>query len=140
MIPQIGFVEILLIAIIALIVVGPRDLPVLMRRAGQFIRKIKYMAQEFKSAFSEMDDGELGALKQEMQALREQGVLGQTNAELRADIDKLNTDLYEDRFAGAPEMGAGKTHNKTYSENHQEQINTQASDTQPTHKEGKKGA
>ena len=36
MIPQIGFAEMLLIAVLALIVVGPKDLPVMMRRAGQF--------------------------------------------------------------------------------------------------------
>jgi len=41
MLPQIGSSELLLIAVIALIVVGPKDLPVLLRKVGQFIARLR---------------------------------------------------------------------------------------------------
>ena len=44
----IGFPELLVIAIIALIVVGPKDLPKLLKTLGQYVSKIKSMASEFQ--------------------------------------------------------------------------------------------
>ncbi|MDO5528855.1 MAG: Sec-independent protein translocase protein TatB [Paracoccus sp. (in: a-proteobacteria)] len=50
---DIGWTELLLIGIVALIVVGPRDLPVLFRALGRMTAKARAMAREFSSA---MDD------------------------------------------------------------------------------------
>lgn len=44
----IGSTELLMIAIIALIVVGPKDLPKLLRTLGKYVAKIKSMAREFQ--------------------------------------------------------------------------------------------
>ena len=44
MFPENRFMEILIIGALALIVVGPKDLPVLMRRVGQFVGKMRGMA------------------------------------------------------------------------------------------------
>lgn len=44
----IGSTELLMIAIIALIVVGPKDLPKLLRTMGKYVGKIKAMAREFQ--------------------------------------------------------------------------------------------
>ena len=44
----IGSAELLMIAIIALIVVGPKDLPKLLRTLGKYVGKIKSMAREFQ--------------------------------------------------------------------------------------------
>ncbi|MDX5329667.1 MAG: twin-arginine translocase TatA/TatE family subunit, partial [Caulobacteraceae bacterium] len=41
MLPDIGAGELLLIGIVALVVVGPKDLPVLMRRLGQFTARLR---------------------------------------------------------------------------------------------------
>ncbi|MEQ9693615.1 Sec-independent protein translocase protein TatB [Shimia sp. SDUM112013] len=48
--------ELLVIGIVALIVVGPKDLPVLFRRVGQFVGKAKGMAREFSSAMNQAAD------------------------------------------------------------------------------------
>ena len=65
------FLEILIIGAIALIVVGPKDLPVLMRRVGQFVGKMRGMAAEFRASFDELArQSELEELRKEVEALR----------------------------------------------------------------------
>lgn len=69
--PGIGGFEILVIGIVALLVVGPKDLPILMRRVGQFVGKARAMANEFRASFDEMArQSELDELRKEVQALR----------------------------------------------------------------------
>ncbi|MEM7520473.1 MAG: Sec-independent protein translocase protein TatB [Pseudomonadota bacterium] len=53
---DLGWAELLVIGIVALIVVGPKDLPVLFRRVGQFVGKAKGMAREFSSAMNQAAD------------------------------------------------------------------------------------
>ena len=48
-----GWSELLLIGIVALIVVGPKDLPVLFRNVGQFVGKARGMAREFTRAMED---------------------------------------------------------------------------------------
>ncbi|MGA0604624.1 Sec-independent protein translocase protein TatB [Phenylobacterium sp. VNQ135] len=71
MLPEIGASELLVIAIVALIVVGPKDLPVLLRRFGQFMAKVRGMANEFRASFDEMArQSELDDLRKEVEAMR----------------------------------------------------------------------
>lgn len=80
MLPDIGGTELLVIAAVALIVVGPKDLPVLLRKLGQFVGKIRGMANEFRASFDEMArQSELDELRREVQAMRE----GQYTAPMR---------------------------------------------------------
>ena len=68
--PGIGGFEIVVIGLVALLVVGPKDLPVLMRRVGQMVAKARAMANEFRSSFDEMArQSELDDLRKEVEAL-----------------------------------------------------------------------
>ena len=51
-----GWTELLLIGIVGLIVVGPKDLPVLFRNIGQFVGKARGMAREFSRAMEDAAD------------------------------------------------------------------------------------
>jgi len=53
---DLGLTELLLIGIVALIIVGPKDLPVLFRRVGEFVGRMKGMAREFTSAMNSAAD------------------------------------------------------------------------------------
>ena len=53
---DLGWTELLVIGIVALIVVGPKDLPVLFRNVGRFVGKARGMAREFSSAMNEAAD------------------------------------------------------------------------------------
>jgi len=71
MLPEIGASELLVIAAVALIVVGPKDLPMLLRKLGQFMAKLRGLASEFRASFDEMArQSELDELRKEVEAMR----------------------------------------------------------------------
>lgn len=71
MLPEVGGSELILIAAIALIVVGPKDLPLLMRKIGHAMGRMRAMAAEFRASFDEMArQSELEELRKEVEAMR----------------------------------------------------------------------
>jgi len=91
--PGIGGFEILVIGLVALLVVGPKDLPMLMRRVGQFVAKARGMANEFRASFDEMArQSELDDLRKEVEALR----TGQGMHPLGADAEAAFKDIRKD--------------------------------------------
>lgn len=71
MFPEDRFVEILIIGALLLIVVGPKDLPILMRKVGKAVGKMRAMAAEFRASFDELArQSELDELRREVEALR----------------------------------------------------------------------
>ena len=85
MFPEGRIVDFLIVGVVALIVVGPKDLPILMRKVGQFMAKMRGLAAEFRASFDEMArQSELDELRKEVDALR----TGQYTAPISADIDK----------------------------------------------------
>lgn len=60
--------KLLILAIVALIVVGPKDLPILLRTVGKYLGVIRRQAAEFRSQFDEaMREAELDQLKKEFE-------------------------------------------------------------------------
>ena len=53
---DLGWTELLVIGIVALIVVGPKDLPGMFRAVGNFVGKAKRMAREFSKAMNDAAD------------------------------------------------------------------------------------
>jgi sec-independent protein translocase protein TatB len=59
--------EIVLIGVVALIVIGPKELPAVLRTIGQWTTKIRRMAGEFQSQFQEaMREAEMADLKKQV--------------------------------------------------------------------------
>ena len=91
MLPQFGLSEFLLIATVALIVVGPRDLPLMMRRLGQWVGQAKRMAGEFRSAFDDIArQAELDELRKEIEDLKRDNVLTQAQQDLQDTEREIN--------------------------------------------------
>ncbi len=71
MFPEDRFLEILIIGALALIVIGPKDLPIVLRKVGRFVGRMRGMAAEFRASFDELArQSELDELRKEVEALR----------------------------------------------------------------------
>ena len=98
MFPENRLMEVLIIGALALIVVGPKDLPVLMRRVGQFVGKMRGMAAEFRASFDELArQSELDELRKEVEALRQQNPMNafhpMADPHVTAAFDDINQGL-----------------------------------------------
>ncbi len=88
--------HILILLGVALVVVGPKDLPRLMHMMGRWAGKARGMANEFKRSFDEMArQSELDELRKEVEALR-------TNNTLSDIQNTLNESVKVDMGAEAP--------------------------------------
>ena len=68
---EIGWSELLILAIVTLIFVGPKELPVFLRTLGRYAGSIKRQAAEFRSQFdAAMREAELDTMRKEMEALQ----------------------------------------------------------------------
>ena len=54
--PQIGWFEILIIVAIAIIVIGPKDFPFVLKKIGSWIGSIKRYINSFQQQVSELDE------------------------------------------------------------------------------------
>jgi sec-independent protein translocase protein TatB len=69
---DIGWSEIAVIAVVALIAIGPKELPGVLRMVGQWMGKARKMAAEFQGQFQEaMREAEMADLKKSFDEVRE---------------------------------------------------------------------
>jgi sec-independent protein translocase protein TatB len=79
---DIGWDEMALVAVLALIVIGPKDLPAVLRQMGKWTRKARELAGEFQRGVDEMvRESEISELKTQVEKVAD------TNA-LRREIEK----------------------------------------------------
>ena len=101
MFPENRLLELMIIGAVALIVVGPKDLPILMRRVGQFVGRMRGMANEFRASFEDLArQSELEELRKEVEAMRadHRGV----TQPLASDYSAPSFTAYEPPAADAP--------------------------------------
>jgi sec-independent protein translocase protein TatB len=68
---DIGWSEILVIAVVAILVVGPRDLPRMLRTIGQVVSKMRKMAGEFQTQFNDaLKEADLDDIKKGIDSAR----------------------------------------------------------------------
>lgn len=68
---DIGWTELLVVGVVALVVIGPNELPRVLRTVGQSVRKLRRMAGEFQGQFNEaLREAELSDLKDSVSGLR----------------------------------------------------------------------
>src|SRR5215212_1722528 len=69
---DIGWSELVVIAVVALIAIGPKELPGVLRTVGQWMRKARTMAGEFQGQFQEaMREAEMADLKKSFDEVKE---------------------------------------------------------------------
>ena len=101
--------HILILLIVALVVVGPKDLPRLMRIVGQWIGKARAMADEFRKSFDDMArQTELDELRKEIDTLRNERPLAHIEREFNEKIipDDMKSPPLMRRTPDAPPVAA----------------------------------
>ena len=89
-----GAEEIMVVAVVALIFVGPKDLPIVLRKVGQFTAKMRGLAAEFRASFDEMArQSELDELKREVEALRRGEYVKPVTQEIDSHFETLHKEL-----------------------------------------------
>ena len=64
--PQIGWVEILIIVGLAIIVIGPKDFPIVLKKIGSWIRTAKRYASNIQEEVSNLEDENLEIKEKEL--------------------------------------------------------------------------
>jgi len=99
---DIGWTELLVIGVVALLVVGPKELPALLRTIGRYMGMIRRQANEFRAQFDEaMRETELDQLRKEVAALKGEAESSIRSAEqsLQSEISSAKSEL--DKVASA---------------------------------------
>lgn len=78
---DIGWTEILVITVVALFVVGPKDIPKALRTVGVWIGKLKSLSREFQNTVEDaVRDSELDEVKKQIQSAKTDFTKGMTEA------------------------------------------------------------
>jgi sec-independent protein translocase protein TatB len=88
--------KLLLLAIVALIVLGPKDFPILLRTIGKYMGIIKRQADEFRAQFDEaMRESELEQLKKDVEGLGQDldQSMRETEQSISSDLSGLTKDI-----------------------------------------------
>jgi sec-independent protein translocase protein TatB len=94
---DISWTEFLLIGVVALVVIGPKELPGVMRTLGQYTRKIRGMAADFQGQFQEaMREAEMADLKKSVDDLAQDIKSYDPLKGAREDVEAMGKDFNKD--------------------------------------------
>jgi sec-independent protein translocase protein TatB len=100
---DISWTEFLLIGIVALIVIGPKELPGVMRAIGQWTRKLRSMASDFQHQFQEaMREAEMADLKKQVDDMAHDIKNYDPLQGVRTDVEAIGKDVESSLAAPAP--------------------------------------
>ncbi len=108
MLPGVGLTEMMLLVILGLVVVGPKDLPLMMRKFGKFTGKVRSLAFEFRQSFDELGrQAELEELRKEVADLKKTTGLADLDKEVGEETRKMQREMSDALSDTANEMGKG---------------------------------
>jgi sec-independent protein translocase protein TatB len=85
---DIGWSELVVIAVVALIAIGPKELPGVLRMVGQWMGKARKMAAEFQGQFQEaMREAEMADLKKSFDEVKD-AATGFTGGNIMTSLEK----------------------------------------------------
>ncbi|QDW38647.1 twin-arginine translocase subunit TatB [Bradyrhizobium sp. KBS0727] len=92
---DIGWSELVVIAVVALIAIGPKELPGVLRMVGQWMGKARKMAAEFQGQFNEaMREAEMADLKKSFDEVKE-AATGFTSGNIMTSLQKDVSDAMQ---------------------------------------------
>jgi sec-independent protein translocase protein TatB len=89
---DISWTEFALIGVVALVFIGPKELPAVMRTIGQYTRKVRSMAADFQNQFQEaMREAEMADLKKQVDDIKNTSF--NPLKDVRDDLNAMGKDL-----------------------------------------------
>jgi sec-independent protein translocase protein TatB len=88
--------KLLILGAIALIVVGPKDLPILLRTIGKYVGMMRRQANEFRAQFDEaIRETELEQIKKDVENIGREAetAMRDTEHSINTEINTINTDV-----------------------------------------------
>ena len=126
---DIGWSELLLIGIVALIAIGPKELPGALRTLGQWMGKVRRMAAEFQGQFQEaMREAEIDQLKKDMD---EMATKAKDYTRLDDPLDDVRRDV-EKSMGELPSINQPSTASTTAASEPQSDEPTPPAETKPS--------
>src|ERR1700761_4820751 len=91
---DISWTEFLLIGVVALIFIGPKELPAVLRTVGQWTRRIRSMAADFQGQFQEaMREAEMADLKKQVDDIAHDVKSYDPLKEVRSSVEAAGKDI-----------------------------------------------
>jgi sec-independent protein translocase protein TatB len=95
---EIGWTELLVIAVVAVVVIGPKDLPRALRAVGQWTSRMKRMARDFQNQFNEaLREAELEDVRKDVEAI---------GRDLRGQVETAGESIKKGMDVAQPVSGA----------------------------------
>ena len=111
---DLGWTELMLIGIVALIVVGPKDLPVMFRTLGKFTGRLRSMARDFTRAMEEAaDEAGVKDVARDLKAATNPRAAGMDAFKKATNMDDLDFDPFGEDDEVADEASATPASPKT---------------------------
>ena len=89
---DIGWQEFVLVSFVLLIVVGPKDLPKVLKTIMNFVRKLKSMAYDFQNSVDEIaEESEINEIKNNIKKVKDSKSILSTKSEIE-NISQINED------------------------------------------------
>jgi sec-independent protein translocase protein TatB len=91
---DISWTEFLLIGVVALVVIGPKELPAVLRTLGQWTRRVRSMAADFQGQFQEaLREAEMADLKKQVDDIAHDIKSYDPLKDVRADVEAAGKDI-----------------------------------------------
>lgn len=91
---DLSWTELLVVALVAILIVGPKDLPKALRAIGRWSGKAKRMARDFRRQFDEaLREAELDTIKKEVESVGKIDPVADMRKEVREIEAGIKTDL-----------------------------------------------
>jgi sec-independent protein translocase protein TatB len=104
---DIGADELLLTAVVAIVVIGPKDLPRAMRVAGRWVAKMRRMSNAFRAGFENMvREAEMEEMEREWRERNAAIMVAHPTAEPVADVDAAGAAAAAQGHLPAPDYPA----------------------------------
>jgi sec-independent protein translocase protein TatB len=106
---DISWTEFLLIGVVALIFIGPKELPAVLRTLGQWTRRMRSMAADFQNQFQEaMREAEMADLKKQVDDIAHDIKSYDPLKDVRTDVEAAGRDIQSSLEKPVTESAAGQ--------------------------------